>query len=83
MILDHISCQSGSRQTFLNPVQAAEFLTEIGLVTAPKTLAKLRCIGGGPPFCKFGRQILYEICALKKWAEGKVSGPFQNTSQTQ
>ena len=32
------------------------------------TMAKLRSIGGGPPFRKFGRTIRYEIGELESWA---------------
>jgi hypothetical protein len=46
--------------------QAAAFLTERGYRTAPATLAKLACIGGGPVFESFGRRPLYRevICLL-------------------
>jgi len=36
--------------------QAAAFLTNRGYRTAPATLAKLACIGGGPTFESFGRK---------------------------
>ena len=38
--------------------QAAAFLTVRGYRTAPATLAKLACIGGGPTFESFGRKPL-------------------------
>jgi excisionase family DNA binding protein len=33
------------------------------------TLAKLRISGGGPPFYKFGRRVLYDSKDLDGWAE--------------
>ena len=39
--------------------QAAQFLTDLGFRTAPATLNKLRCIGGGPEFELFGRRPIY------------------------
>ena len=32
-------------------------------------LAKKRCTGGGPPFCKIGRRVLYDIADLQEFAE--------------
>lgn len=36
----------------------------------PKTLAKLRCVGGGPAFQKAGRDVIYTRVALDGWALG-------------
>ena len=48
---------------FLRPREAAEVL---GL--APQTLAKWRCAGGGPPFCRLGgRSIRYRASELENW----------------
>lgn len=51
------------RSRYLDPAQAAELLH-----MSRSTMDKLRCIGGGPPFRKFGRKILYEIGDLEAWA---------------
>jgi len=32
-------------------------------------LAKKRCTGGGPRFCKIGRRVLYDIADLDAYAE--------------
>jgi hypothetical protein len=32
-------------------------------------LAKKRCTGGGPRFCKIGRRVLYDIADLDEFAE--------------
>jgi len=54
--------------------QAAAFLTARGYRTAPATLAKLPCIGGGPTFESFGRKPLYREAELLAWARGKTTG---------
>jgi excisionase family DNA binding protein len=59
--------------TFLTNSEAAEFLR-----LSPRTLEKHRVVGGGPPFRKFGRRILYARTDLQKWAEDRK---FDNTSQ--
>jgi hypothetical protein len=60
--------------------QAAAFLTARGYRTAPATLAKLACIGGGPPFESFGRKPLYREADLLAWAKAKTTGPRRSTS---
>jgi len=52
--------------TTLN-VQAAARL--IGLSVA--TLAKMRCAGGGPPFLKLGRRVLYDRADIKAWLDAR------------
>ena len=59
---------------------AAQFLTERGYRTAPATLAKLACIGGGPPFESFGRRPLYTEADLLGWARGRTTGLRRSTS---
>jgi hypothetical protein len=46
----------GSRRRYLDQDQASEYLDEKGLRIAPRTLSKLRVIGGGPAYRKFGRK---------------------------
>ena len=60
--------------------QAAAFLTERGFRTAPATLAKLACVGGGPTFHSFGRKPLYREEDLLAWAHGRTTGPRRSTS---
>jgi hypothetical protein len=64
----------------LDRKQAAEFLTKRGYRTAPATLAKLACLGGGPVFESFGRRPLYREDDLLTWAEAKTTGPRRSTS---
>ena len=72
MIIDH--------ERRLDRKQAAQFLTDLGYRTAPATLAKLACIGGGPTFESFGRKPLYREADLLAWAEAKTTGPRRSTS---
>jgi hypothetical protein len=60
--------------------QAAQFLTDHGYRTAPATLAKLACLGGGPTFESFGRRPLYRQADLIAWAEARTTGPRRSTS---
>jgi hypothetical protein len=60
--------------------QAAKFLSEYGYRTAPATLNKLRCIGGGPQFELFGRRPLYCPGNLLSWARSRTTGPVRSTS---
>src|SRR5262245_63142873 len=64
----------------LNTRQASEFLTASGYTTAPATLNKLRCIGGGPAFEKFGRRPLYSETSLLEWVESRTTHPLSSTS---
>ena len=52
--------------------EAAAFLTNIGYRTAPATLTKLRCIGGGPQFESFGRRPLYRESDLLAWVAART-----------
>jgi hypothetical protein len=65
----------------LRPDQASKFLTAAGFPTARATLAKLRCVGSGPKFRRFGRFIVYSPSDLQDWAHEKISDPLSNTSQ--
>ena len=60
--------------------QAAAFLTERGYRTAPATLAKLACIGGGPIFESFGRRPLYRETDLLAWAQARTTAPRLSTT---
>jgi hypothetical protein len=59
---------------------AAQFLTDQGYKTAHATLAKLACIGGGPPFASYGRRPLYLEADLLGWAQGRTTGLRRSTS---
>jgi hypothetical protein len=67
-------------QRRLDRKEAAQFLTSHGYRTAPATLAKLACIGGGPAFESFGRRPLYRESDLLAWAKARSTGPRRSTS---
>jgi hypothetical protein len=67
-------------ERLLGRKEAAQFLTERGYRTAPATLAKLACIGGGPPFESFGRRPLYRAADLLAWAQARTTGLRRSTS---
>ena len=67
-------------ERLLDRKEAALFLTSRGFKTAPATLAKLACLGGGPVFESFGRRPLYREGDLLAWAEAKTTGPRRSTS---
>lgn len=67
-------------QRRLSRREASDFLTAHGFKTAPTTLAKLACIGGGPVFESFGRRPLYRESDLIEWARQRTTGPRRSTS---
>lgn len=56
-----------SALAYLNCEQAGAHLN-----LSPRTLEKLRTIGGGPRFRKLGRRIVYRIVDLDAWAESRA-----------
>ena len=69
------------RKLRFNPDEAPEYMREAhGLTIAKATLNKLRCVGGGPSFRKFGRAVMYDRTDLDAWANAKLSKPFSSTS---
>ncbi len=68
-------------EPFLAPEEAVEFLAKLGLPRAKSTLAKLRCVGGGPVFQHFGRWPRYTPSRLREYAESELSGERRSTSE--
>lgn len=65
-------------------VAASEYLKEVwNLDYAPRTLAKLACIGGGPEMEYGGRFPFYSEAALDAFARSKLSPPVRSTSERQ
>ena len=63
-------------------IEASAYLRERGIRRSGKYLAKLRCVGGGPKFRKFGfANVAYEEGDLDEWIAGQLSGPFGSTSE--
>ena len=59
---------------YLNNDEAANFLK-----LSPRTLEKLRVLGTGPQFRKFGRRVVYDVADLVSWSNQRV---FVRTMQT-
>lgn len=53
--------------SYLNCNQAGAHLN-----LSPRTLEKLRTIGGGPRFRKLGRRVMYTIADLDAWANARA-----------
>lgn len=65
----------------MRPDRSAEYLQTVYGFGSVRTLAKLRCIGGGPEFMKAGASIvLYTKGGLDSWARSKISAPRRSTS---
>ena len=64
------------KTTSPSPSQSSTYLscTEAGelLRVSPRTLEKMRVVGGGPRFRKFGRRVLYAASDLESWANERV-----------
>ncbi len=56
-----------SAPRYLNNAEAAAWLK-----LSPRTMEKQRVIGGGPPFRKFGRRVLYAISDLEAWSSART-----------
>ena len=52
---------------FLNTAQAAHYVS-----LSPKTLEKMRVVGGGPKFRKHGRNVCYHIQDLDDWSAARA-----------
>ena len=62
-----VGARSDSDDALLLDVeQAAAYLRR-----APQTLAKLRCVGGGPPYYKIGKNVFYKRPDLDAWLDGR------------
>ena len=49
---------------------------------APQTLNKLRCIGGGPPYYKHARKVVYSVPRLDEWLKARLRTSTSDTGQT-
>jgi hypothetical protein len=70
-----------STGTLLRRHACAQALTERGFPLSAKTLATMATRGGGPPYQKFGRAVLYRWGDALGWAEGRLTAPRRNTSE--
>ena len=75
----HSQAASTQLPLLLPPKTASEFLCQRGCKIATATLAKLRCVGGGPSFIRFGRYVGYRPIDLIEWAKNRLSSPLHST----
>jgi hypothetical protein len=45
------------------------------------TLNKWRVVGGGPPFMRFGRRIVYPRQAYEEWLRSRLTNQVRSTSE--
>lgn len=62
-----ISTSISPPSTYLSCAEAGELLR-----VSPRTLEKMRVVGGGPKFRKFGRRVLYAASDLESWANARI-----------
>lgn len=63
----------------LSRKQAARYLTERGLQTAPQTLARKFCEGTGPLCTRLNRRAMYYRKHLDDWFVAQLSPPAQSS----
>ena len=68
-------------QTYLRRSKAARYLQERYGAYTTETLAKLACVGGGPPFKKMGIFPVYTPEDLDLWAQSRMSRLVSSTSE--
>ena len=56
----------------LTPPEAAEFLS-----VSLSCLAKWRCYGTGPAYCRAGRSIRYRVVDLERWLRDRTVAPVE------
>jgi hypothetical protein len=64
----------------LRPKQAAKFCTDHDKPTEPATLDTHRVTGGGPPFYKSGKYVLYDTDDLLEWCKSSPMQKYNSTS---
>ena len=67
--------------TFLTRPKLAQALNTCGIPCSPKTLASDASRGGGPPYHRFGRIVLYRWGDAVDWAIAKMGQPAATTSE--
>ena len=61
--------------TKLDNKEAARFLK-----LSPRTLEKMRVVGGGPRFRKHGRRVLYALADLEAWSDERTCDSTSDTN---
>jgi hypothetical protein len=71
---------AGELRPFVNRVEAAALLTELGLPLAPATMAKQAVRGDGCRFRHWNGRVIYSSTDLIAWARTRLSQPVNNTA---
>ena len=78
----HDLSRTSTRRVALRGNDAAKYVEDVhGQPCSPKTLAKLRVVGGGPAYRKAGKFPLYEPDDLDEWARAKLSRKVRSSSE--
>ena len=74
--------EENQTQNFLRRTDAARYVENShGVPCAPRTLAKLATLGGGPQIHYFGKTPLYRPSDLDAWVAERISGPVASTAE--
>ena len=68
-------------ECYLNPREATAYIKRRGLPCAVSTLAKRRCLGGGPEYFRFGRNIVHTPAQLDAWIAKRLGEAKANTCE--
>ena len=72
---------SEQRDAFLSRKEAARYLTDLGLETAPQTLARKFHEGSGPLCTHIGDRAMYRRSHLDAYFASQVSAPRRSSSE--
>ena len=64
---DPIHAPAATDPAYLNEQELSRLTT-----LSRTTLQTLRSKGGGPPFAKLGRRIVYRLADVERWIEGRT-----------
>ena len=73
--------QRSPRTRDMTRLEAARYITDTWFPCAPKTLAKLAVVGGGPAFRKAGRVPLYSVEDCDAYAASRIGPRVSSTSE--
>jgi hypothetical protein len=65
---------------FYGRKDAADYLSNQGLKTSPRTLEKLAVKGGGPDYRIYGVRAVYTAEDLDRYADNRLTAPRKSTS---
>ena len=66
---------------FVDQYGLSDHCKKRGLPIEPNTFCKMRCVGGGPPFQKWGRTPVYSLTLADRWIEERLGALRQSTSE--